>query len=481
MKKFLVLFVGLAILAGSVCALDLPDALKIPGLVVTGTVRAGFRVSGGTVSDHDERGVDGDVVDPVAYAYSDDPNNGAPFRAQLQLVWTRGNLGVKTRFRYQPGGESAALGSTTPFNVQSFINKAFVWGDVLDKKVRLTVGKEQDAAWGVFWSNLSGSDTDQYDGKDGAKIELKPIDGLNLGLFYGANGLFTGAYRTTNENGEGIPAVTSGLTPLLVAGAKYSTDTFGVTASLLHQFNFADTTSYGLGIQDLSGALPNTSNLLVGIKLSPSALPLTVNANLGLGNLGAKTEKKLNANDDVEGNETEGWYNDGDYNPYTFFYAKLNAEYGVNDAVAAGITISDIQVGSGYYYAVSDAGESTDRGEGQFFPITLSPYVNYAINDNVEVGGELSFKINKGGSDQFGFGVTPSATFQLGSGASFNVYDELIFYTGSKYIVDADDADYRNAHRGLGQIKPNREYAVLQNGGAPGTENTFHIEFSWSF
>jgi hypothetical protein len=476
MKKFLVLFVGLAILAGSVSALDLPDALKIPGLVVTGTVRTGFRVDGGTTSDHKVRGVDvdSDVTDPSAYAYSDDPDNGAPFRAQLQLVWTRGNLGVKTRFRYQPVSDPASLGDTTPFNVAAFVNKAFVYGDVLDKKVRLNVGKELDASWNFFSGNLSGSDTDQYDGKDGAKIEIKPIDGLNLGAFYGKGGLFTDAYRTTDENKEGIPAVTTGADPLLVVGAKYNTPTFGIVASLLHRFNFADTITYG-GIHDLSNAEPNTSNLLVGIRLAPSAVPLTVNANLGASSLGAKTVSTyIKDNPSATGDER---YNSGDYNPYTLFYAKLDLGYGVSDALSLGLQISDIQVGSQYYYALGDA---DDPGLGQFFPITISPSLGYAVNDDVEVGGELSFKVNKGGSDQFVFGVTPSATFQLGSGASFNVYDELLFFGGSKYLVDADE-EYRGKHPGLGATKTNGDFAVLQNGGAPGTWNTFHIEFSWAF
>jgi hypothetical protein len=476
MKKFLVLFVGLAILAGSVCALDLPDALKIPGLVVTGNVRTGFRVSGGTWADYEVNGVkvddSGDHHDPVAYAYSDDPDNGAPLRAQLQLVWTRGNLGVKTRFRYQPnnGNLGNQLNETALLGDAFFVNKAFVWGDVLNQKVRLTVGKEQDAAWGLFWSNLSGSDTDQYDGKDGAKIEVKPIDGLNLGLFYGAGDIFQKAFQAKDAEGNNVPGYTTANTdPLLVAGAKYSTDNFGVTASLLHRFNFADETVYE-GIQTLDNAEPNTSNLLVGLKLSPSGLPLTVNANLGVSSLGAMT-KEEHDDKDPEVNETATDYKGGDYNPYTFFYAKLNAEYGASDALSVGLTISDIQVGSQYYY---DEGDADDPGLGRFFPITLSPYVNYAINDDVEVGGELSFKINKNGTDQFGFGLKPSATFQLGSGASFNVYDELVFYGASKYHAD-EDPDYRNKHPGIASTLLINQY------GASGTENTFHIEFGWSF
>jgi hypothetical protein len=467
MKKFLVLFVGLAILAGSVSALDLPDALKIPGLVVTGNVRTGFRVTGGTWADVKENGGkvrDADHADPKAFAYSDDPDNGAPFRAQLQLVWTRGNLGVKAHFRYQPGADEASLGDTTPFNVAAFVNKAFVYGDVLDKKVRLNVGKELDASWGFFSGTLSGSNTDQYDGKDGAKIEIKPIDGLNLGAFYGANGLFTNAFRTSEA-----AYTTANSDPLLVVGAKYNTSTFGIVASLLHRFNFAETTDYGSGIPDLSNALPNTSNLLVGIRLAPEGVPLTVNANLGASSLGAQTMTQLN-----DGNSIANAYNSGDYNPWTLFYAKLNLGYGVSDALSLGLAVKDIRVGSQYYYALGDAENATDRGRGQLFPITISPSVGYAVNDDVEVGGELQFRINQNGTDQFGFGVNPSATFQLGNGATFNVYDEIVFYSASKYHSDIDN-DYREKHPGFADA------GFSTDNGTSGTVNTFHVEFGWSF
>ncbi|MDR1362421.1 MAG: hypothetical protein LBJ35_00005, partial [Spirochaetaceae bacterium] len=109
MKKFLVLCGGIAIASASAAfALDLPDALKIPGLSVTGDVRTGLRVDGGTFDDFGKDnafnpdGEESGAVDPYVYAYSDDIDDGTPFRAQLQLVWQRDNLGVKTRFRYRP-------------------------------------------------------------------------------------------------------------------------------------------------------------------------------------------------------------------------------------------------------------------------------------------------------------------------------------------------------------------------------------------
>ena len=93
MKKISSFLVCLALLsAGAAFALDLPDALKIPGLTVTGDVRTGLRVDGGTYDKFGENDVFGSgkaagAQVPKVYAYSDDLGDGKPFRAQLQLVW----------------------------------------------------------------------------------------------------------------------------------------------------------------------------------------------------------------------------------------------------------------------------------------------------------------------------------------------------------------------------------------------------------
>jgi hypothetical protein len=401
---------------------------------------------------------------------------------------------VKTRFRWQPDGFNGA----NLVDVAGTVNKAFVWGDVLDKKVRVTAGRGLDGTWAYPWGDLSPSDTGNFDDKDGLKVEVKPIDGLDLGVFYGTDNLFaTGASDRQFHQVDG-KAVDNKLTGTndrrFVAGVKYGGNTFALAASFYwnptdvdyyHQKLAADgkpvldddgrpVLSYADSFAGkLSLALPRTSNLLIGGQVKATDA-LTLNVNLGFTNLGADTYSE--ATSDGEDILTE--YNKGDYNPYTFFHAKVNGEYAVNDALTAGLTVSDIQVGSQYYYKEGGADDPADSGQGQFFPITFTPYVSYALNDNIGLGGELGFKVHAGGSDQFGFKVKPSATFQLGSGASFTVYDSLTFYTESKYaneLVDAEDTEktYVAKHPGVAD--------VLNLGGRSGSENTFHIEFGWSF
>lgn len=464
MKKFLVLFVGLAILAGSVCALDLPDALKIPGLDVSGNVRTGFRVTGYATQDLGDN--DGTTSTPVAEAYSDDPDDGHPIRAQLVLQWTKGNLGVKTRFRWQPDGLDLSSDGTKAnlVDVAGVVNKAFVWGDVLDKKVRVTAGKGLDGTWSYPWGDLSPSDTGNFDDTDGLKVEVKPIDGLNLGVFYGTDNLFSAGVTDEGRADRRF-----------VAGAKYGSDRFGLAASLYWNPSDGDYVLLNAdgdpAYVDLSSALPRTSNLLIGGQVKASDA-VTLSVNIGFTNLGSDTVSDAF----YGGNDIED-YKSGDYNPYWFFFGKLNGEYAASDALSVGLTVSDVRVGDGYFYADGDAEEVEDRGLGQFFPITLSPYVGYTLNDDISLGGELGFKINTGGSDQFGFKVKPSAEFSLGSGASFTVYDTLEFYTESKWKKESVDPDntgtYVAKHRGVAD--------VLNLDGHSGSKNTFHIEFAWSF
>ena len=480
MKKISSLFVCFALLgAGAAFALDLPDAIKIPGLTVTGDVRTGLRVSGGTVDDYGKLydGNPGDApatgaIDPSVYGYSDDLDDGKPFLAQLQLVWERDNLGVKTRFRYNPPASGGDLGSKLT-ELNNTVNKAFVYGWLLDKKVKVSAGKGTDGAWGLFYSNYAT--TGDFDGKDGIKFEVSPIAGLNLGVHYGSDNLFNKA-----EN-NGTVSDTNDDYRRFVVGAKYTADSFGVVASTVHNFFDREGDNDGItgneyaakflkkdnGTGDpyepaeyVDKPLPNTSNLLVGLWVAPIE-PLRIDLSVAAVNLGAKTAKALNG-----GNDTGG-YKDGDYSEYFYVLPKLKAEYAVSDAISAGLTIGDIVIGDAYHTAVADADDPKDKGQGSLFPITINPYAAYAINDDIGVSLDLNFKINVGGSDQFGFGVKPGAEFSLGSDAKFVVYDELFFYTKV-----SDSEDY---------LKKHPSFQGAANDGASGTENTLQFDFVWTF
>jgi hypothetical protein len=507
MKKISSLIVCLVLLAGGTAfALDLPDALKIPGLTVTGDVRTGLRVAGGTIDDVGKNGQfangkETGAQDPIVYAYSDDIGDGSPFRAQLQLVWERDNLGVKTRFRYRP--DSGPVNSTitptedetgtpdgnfsgTPAkpdgrlsgtlnNLNNTINKAFVYAYLWDKKIKVSAGKALDGAWGLFYSNFSSGSTGDFDGKDGIKVEVKPIDGLNVGAFYGTGDLFANAYKNapawSDNNAEDRR---------LVVGAKYETGLFKVVAATTHNFvevnkglNSYTATGgfYAVDpVETIDKPIPSTSNLLIGLQVTPID-PLKIDLSMAAVGLGTLKVKDAYA----DGEDMAGTYKKGDFNPYWGFYPKLAVNYAVSDQLGVTLEIGDLTFADDYYYKEAGNDDREDDGVGNLFAITVSPSASYAISDTLSAGLQLSFKVNANGTDQFGFGIKPSFEFSLGSGAKFVVYDELVLYSKSKDEdhLGTDISDWYEKHPELFTHGP--------LSGASGTTNALQFDFVWSF
>jgi hypothetical protein len=512
MKKFLVLFVCAAALsAGSAFALDLPDAIKIPGLTVTGQVWTGLRVNGGTYVENEAGGVgekakEGDNIatDPKVYAYSDAIDDGTPFRARLTLVWTRDNLGVKTQFQYVPATPDAP--EYGPFangdlggklrDLNNTINKAFVYAYLFDKKAKLSLGKGTDPAWTIPWSNIGSGNDDAFDGGlNGVKLEVTPIDSLKVGAAYGTKNLFGKANTQLKDNpeDESQEAQRHNYTDQdddvrkFIVGAKYTTDNLKVTLALLaniwglensdfSRFNYqSNETAFDRKIND---PFKGTSNLLIGASFTPIA-PLTINFAGAITGLGSKTVAKAwEDTDSNTGDYPENTsYKDGKFNPYWIFMPKLNGEFAVNDALSVGLTISDWYFADEYYTKKSDETEIKDRGQGLLFPITFNPYVAYKLNDNITTQLDLNLKINYNGSDRFGFGLKPSATFDLGSGATFVVYDEITFYGKSK---GWDDEDFTNEHMAAaGAALQSEEF--FHNSPYGVTTNTLQFDFVWTF
>jgi hypothetical protein len=221
--------------------LDLPDALKLDGLSVDGKIQTGFNVSGATHNtsfDNTANGgkaVDSGAENPVAQALSDDIGDGTAFRTDLNVVYQKENVGIRTRFRFQPErGDEYNFDS--PFTTAAItINKGFIWANVLNKTVTVSAGRGLNEAWTLFYSdfgNRGGGTNSAFDGKDGLKVEVTPIEGLNVGAFYGMANLFRDAYEDGDNNG----AVDD---RRLVVGAKYDNPRFGVMFSVYH--NFAET------------------------------------------------------------------------------------------------------------------------------------------------------------------------------------------------------------------------------------------------
>jgi hypothetical protein len=160
----------------------------------------------------------------------------------------------------------------------------------------------------------------------------------------------------------------------------------------------------------------------------------------------------------------------------------LNAEYSVSDALAVGLEIKDLQIASAYYFADSAGKAYDETGLGLLFPITFAPYANYAFTDTFSAGLALHLGINNNGSDQFKFGLTPSASFKLGENASFNVYDELMLIAEAANYSKSGDSDWESKHPGAvsGRWK-NYDAVSSKDSGKAGSYNILQFDFVWSF
>jgi hypothetical protein len=498
MKKFLVLFVSAAALAaGSAFALDLPDALKIPGLSVKAEVKTGLRVDGVTYTKDDgdapghadgtSKEGDSISIDPSVYALSDDVGDGVPFRADLILEWTQGNVGLKTTFRYQPNSKEGNLSAGQLAQLSNTVNTAFVYANLFDSKAKVTLGKDIGKGW-TTPLKVGSDDTDGF-GLNGLRLEVKPIDGLNFGAAYGTGDLFNKAWveKKTPQFTDKTKIGENDQVRKFVVGAKYATDNFSATLALLANIWGVDNTQFDGHSEGITEAVATpkkgTSHLLIGAKFAPIE-PLTINFTGAITGLGSKSPEKAHKDEtDNDLPNASDYYKEGKYNPYWAFLPKLEVAYAVNDALSAGLVVKDFYFADGYYLAESKADDPKDEGLGLLFPITFNPYVAYAINDDITASLDLNLKINSGGSDRFGFGIKPKAEFSLGSGATFVVYDEITFYGASKAADDKEWAEKHNGAANAALTKPALDTKEPEKSVTPYgyTTNALQFDFVWKF
>ena len=143
MKKLIVLLLAVA-MVGVAFAQDAAPALKLSGYLNTG-----FKYDSGT-----------DLV-KLWGSYA-----GQISRLRLNAAYTNGDFGVN--FRYQ-SNDSATAPSVT---------QALVWGNLFDKMVTFKAGKLNDYTWATPYNSFGN-----FDGQTGVQVQVKPISGLNFGVF----------------------------------------------------------------------------------------------------------------------------------------------------------------------------------------------------------------------------------------------------------------------------------------------------------
>jgi hypothetical protein len=165
MKKFLVVLMILAV-AGGVFAQDIS---------FSGQVEAGILF--------EKEGDDDLIVRP----YNADAE--VPLRADLNVAAEWENVGAKIKIRSDFNGflgSPSVIDSNVPDEDVTYLAPgdpgfkvpyAFVWANVLNDIIKLSAGKLDDAAW----ATLGDFDTN-YDNVNGTRVEIKPIEGLNVGF-----------------------------------------------------------------------------------------------------------------------------------------------------------------------------------------------------------------------------------------------------------------------------------------------------------
>ncbi len=162
MKKFLVVLLILAVAGG----------LFAQELTWDGELKAGVRIG---IPDKD--------MDMLAamYAYNEDAGTG-PLRFRLNGNFSLENVGVK--FRFQSIGATNTKGDFVQLLELPY---AFLWANGFNNMIYFMGGHIDD---GTF-NTMGAEDTDVGEGY-GAQIQVKPIDGLNVG--FGVYGLENGPF-----------------------------------------------------------------------------------------------------------------------------------------------------------------------------------------------------------------------------------------------------------------------------------------------
>ena len=145
MKKLIVLLLTIA-MVGAVFAEEAPA----PVLKWSGLLNTGFQYDNSTDS---------------LYLYGQ--NAGKASRLRLNADYTNGDFGV--HFRLQTNDAM-----TTAFS----ITHALVWGNLFNNMATFKVGLLNDSTWATPYNGFGG-----LDGKKGVQLQVKPIQGLNVGAF----------------------------------------------------------------------------------------------------------------------------------------------------------------------------------------------------------------------------------------------------------------------------------------------------------
>jgi hypothetical protein len=434
MKKALVGFLILAVSAGIFAQEEKEQGLKLGGALKTGIQ---FKTS----NEKDTTTPGGNEYskyDPSIRMYNDDAD--AETRLDLEGAFTKDNYGVVFRLRTD----------TVISGPEVEVHQAYVWGDFLNQIINLKVGLIDDSAW-----NTDGDEDFHYSTGAGLRLEVKPIEGLNVGLFLNGPGDYI---STVVHNGKADKNAREALEDFIFAkeflletsfGAKYENDAFYVAGGLrldgkgdgLDQLEVFDWETNGAGgpivpgeqvtVEDINGTnriIETVSDMGSGHDDSDKGLGAYVGFGISaVPNLTAKVEAQFS---NLMGYAEYGW-----------IWVNETLGYAVTEQLEVSLVM--------HQYLFGEDNKFTGSNDSVSPYFTFEPEVSYGLTDKWTVGVAVPVGFWSGIID-YDLGVKPKVSYNLGDNASINAF-YLFDYLKEKDVADA------------------------------GITNTVQIDFIWTF
>jgi len=440
MKKLL--FGGILALAviGLISAKGNGEGLEISGAVSTGlrfdAVGGGDTWQGPARNDAGyPKWTDTGFWQPTFGLWHDDAGN----RFALTALYNKRNYGLKSSVELNGGG----------FNDWDpgvkFVN-LYGWFELLDSKLRFTVGRIDDSVW-----NAPGAEDFNYSTGLGLRFEAKPMDGLNVGLFLrpaGPNSEYWGDLLTTWSINNKTPTPTptfihpdakgdvySRFGDALLEtsfGAKYENDIFVAAAGLKLASEATKPRtldwSYGLGVIG-SGDLPNSDVGSIGNGNVATDQEGVYNNLKGVGfalyaGFGLKMVDNLTAELGFQ------LANLGAFNKYGWVWITQKVAYdmhpmsfGLNGHQK--ILAVNVEGADDIHHYVPWIAKTKDLDKFANAHLEFVPWFTYALNEKTDVGIDVPLKFQPGSLVNIDLGLKPRISYKFGD--NFNISAYYIF------------------------------------------------------
>jgi hypothetical protein len=309
----------------------------------------------------------------TSYVDIHNDNDDVASRARVQATYdaeTYGaKVGVGTDFAgYNASGTEAIVG----------VYNAYAWYNFLNNIINVKAGLIDDSVWNTMgpkdWNLSNGL---------GARLEVAPIEGLNVGVF-----LNTG-------DGKFTPLTVGDFFKETGIGASYKSDLFDVALAFKLDSE-ADAVLSALPSEAQSAAFTSIPGL--------AAPDEDINTEMIFGFV-FKGVPKLTAKA-----EAHAW-NLGEFSDYGFLWFIEDASYQVLDPLNVGVELTERLWGD------------TDVRK-LFFQV--KPYVSYQINEPVSVGLEVPVYFQQDVT-QFGIGGKPWVKYAFSDSAYIKAFYNLVY------------------------------------------------------